>query len=192
MVLNSRLKWVGLVGLVLSAISLFIHFLLARFTDDGYIEYQSSIIVFSWRPIFGNSNFPRNVMCKYTYLPRSMLSFRLLYSIVLSLCFETRPQCSYFLNRVFSHFHCCSSCFFCCLVPEFLLLGCLWDYDFVLVLRNQDINVVLSSWVLSSWIFLSALCLLFSMDLFLSLFMEYNSYPSRFHPVLALEIDIVL
>jgi hypothetical protein len=91
MVLNSRLKWVGLVGLVLSAISLFIHFLLARFTDDGYIEYQSSIIVFSWRPIFGNSNFPRNVMCKYTYLPRSMLSFRLLYSIVLSLCFETRP-----------------------------------------------------------------------------------------------------
>lgn len=84
MVLNSRLKWVGLVGLVLSAISLFIHFLLARFTDDGYIEYQSSIIVFSWRPIFGNADFPRTVMCKYTYLPRSMLSS----FTPLSLCFE--------------------------------------------------------------------------------------------------------
>ncbi|KAF5480120.1 hypothetical protein F2P56_000887 [Juglans regia] len=59
MVLNSRLKWVGLVGLVLSAFSLFIHFLLARFTEDGVIEYQSSITVFSWRPIFESANFPR-------------------------------------------------------------------------------------------------------------------------------------
>ncbi|XP_041007607.1 O-fucosyltransferase 27-like isoform X1 [Juglans microcarpa x Juglans regia] len=59
MFLNSRLKWIGLFGLLLSAFSLFIHFLLARFTEGGIIEYQSSITVFSWRPIFESANFPR-------------------------------------------------------------------------------------------------------------------------------------
>ncbi|KAL5582069.1 hypothetical protein UlMin_014511 [Ulmus minor] len=49
MVFKSKMKWVGLVGLFLSAISLFVHFLLARFTDGGISEYQSSITIFSRR-----------------------------------------------------------------------------------------------------------------------------------------------
>ncbi|KAK7841581.1 o-fucosyltransferase 27 [Quercus suber] len=58
MVLNSRMKWVGLVGLVLSAFSLFIHFLLARFSAEAVVDYQSSITLFSWRPIFESPLFP--------------------------------------------------------------------------------------------------------------------------------------
>ncbi|XP_022771856.1 uncharacterized protein At1g04910-like isoform X1 [Durio zibethinus] len=56
---KSRMKWVGLVGLVLSAFSLFVHFLLARFTEYGFSEYQSSITIFSWRPIFETSHLQR-------------------------------------------------------------------------------------------------------------------------------------
>ncbi|XP_024969172.1 O-fucosyltransferase 27 [Cynara cardunculus var. scolymus] len=57
MVIKSKLKWVGLVGLVLSALSLFTHFLLARYsnTDEGVTEYQA-ITIFSWRPIFENAD----------------------------------------------------------------------------------------------------------------------------------------
>ncbi|KAL8211014.1 hypothetical protein R6Q57_005451 [Mikania cordata] len=57
MVIKSKLKWVGLVGLVLSALSLFTHFLLARYsyTDDALTEYQA-ITIFSWRPIFENAD----------------------------------------------------------------------------------------------------------------------------------------
>ena len=65
MVLNSRMKWVGLVGLVLSAFSLFIHFLLARFSAEAIVDYQSSITLFSWRPIFESPLFPITVMCQY-------------------------------------------------------------------------------------------------------------------------------
>ncbi|XVF71327.1 hypothetical protein PTKIN_Ptkin12aG0028200 [Pterospermum kingtungense] len=57
--LKSRMKWVGLVGLVLSAFSLFVHFLLARFTEYGFSEYQSSVTIFSWRPIFDTSDLSR-------------------------------------------------------------------------------------------------------------------------------------
>lgn len=49
MVFMSKMKWVGLVGLFLSAISLFVHFLLARFTFGGISEYQSTITIFSRR-----------------------------------------------------------------------------------------------------------------------------------------------
>ncbi|WCJ25497.1 O-fucosyltransferase family protein [Euphorbia peplus] len=59
-VMKSKIKWVGLVGLVLSAFSLFVHFFLARFTEDGIAEYQSSITIFSWRPIFENAEFTRS------------------------------------------------------------------------------------------------------------------------------------
>ncbi|XP_071706782.1 O-fucosyltransferase 27 [Rutidosis leptorrhynchoides] len=57
MVIKSKLKWVGLVGLVLSALSLFTHFLLARYssyTDEPLTEYQA-FTIFSWRPIFENA-----------------------------------------------------------------------------------------------------------------------------------------
>ncbi|CAK7335253.1 unnamed protein product [Dovyalis caffra] len=60
MVMKSKLKWVGLVGLVLSAFSLFVHFLLARFTEEGIAEYQSSVTIFSWRPVFENPDFAKN------------------------------------------------------------------------------------------------------------------------------------
>lgn len=57
MIIKSKLKWVGLVGLVLSALSLFTHFLLARYsyTNDSITEYQA-ITIFSWRPIFVNAD----------------------------------------------------------------------------------------------------------------------------------------
>lgn len=59
MVFKSKMKWVGLVGLVLSAFSIFIHLLLARYTEDGISDYQSSVTIFSWRPIFENADLPR-------------------------------------------------------------------------------------------------------------------------------------
>lgn len=56
-VFKSKLKWVGLVGLVLSTFSLFTHFLLARYTAGTALsEYQSSITIFSWRPIFDTAD----------------------------------------------------------------------------------------------------------------------------------------
>ncbi|PNT40722.3 hypothetical protein POPTR_004G113200v4 [Populus trichocarpa] len=60
MMIKSKMKWVGLVGLVLSAFSLFVHFLLARFTEEGITDYQSSVTIFSWRPVFENPDFAKN------------------------------------------------------------------------------------------------------------------------------------
>ncbi|KAL6526308.1 hypothetical protein OROMI_029948 [Orobanche minor] len=58
-VFKSKLKWAALFGLVLSAFSLFTHFLLARYSSDGVAvsEQRSSITIFSWRPIFDNVDF---------------------------------------------------------------------------------------------------------------------------------------
>ena len=75
MVFKSKMKWVGLVGLVLSAFSIFIHLLLARYTEDGISDYQSSVTIFSWRPIFENADLPRTVMCTHTPLKISPFSF---------------------------------------------------------------------------------------------------------------------
>lgn len=61
MVFKSRMKWVGLVGIVLSAFSLFTHFFLARFTQDSISEFQSSITIFSWRPVFEHADFSPTV-----------------------------------------------------------------------------------------------------------------------------------
>ncbi|KAL1538833.1 O-fucosyltransferase 27 [Salvia divinorum] len=56
---KSKLKWVGLFGLVLSAFSLFTHFLLARYSVGATVsEYKSSITIFSWRPVFEIANSP--------------------------------------------------------------------------------------------------------------------------------------
>ncbi|KAG5223080.1 O-fucosyltransferase [Salix suchowensis] len=60
MVIMSKMKWVGLIGLVLSAFSLVVHFLLARYTVGGISDYQSSVTIFSWRPIFENPEFAKN------------------------------------------------------------------------------------------------------------------------------------
>ena len=67
MMIKSKMKWVGLVGLVLSAFSLFVHFLLARFTQEGITDYQSSVTIFSWRPVFENPDFSKNVRTTTTY-----------------------------------------------------------------------------------------------------------------------------
>lgn len=63
MIIKSKMKWVGLFGLVLSAFSLFTHFLLAGYTteDADASHYQSSITIFSWRPVFDEADLPRNV-----------------------------------------------------------------------------------------------------------------------------------
>lgn len=58
--MKSKMKWVGLFGLVLSAFSIFIHFLLARFTQMGVSDYESSVTIFSWRPIFEKPILPTN------------------------------------------------------------------------------------------------------------------------------------
>ncbi|GMH20637.1 hypothetical protein Nepgr_022478 [Nepenthes gracilis] len=60
MVMTSRMKLFGLLGLFLSAFSLSIHFLLAKYTENGIFEKQSSVTVFSWRPIFENADLPRS------------------------------------------------------------------------------------------------------------------------------------
>lgn len=56
MVIKSKLKWVALFGLVLSAFSLFAHFLLARYTGESIPGYETSITIFSWRPRFDNGD----------------------------------------------------------------------------------------------------------------------------------------
>ena len=66
--MKSKIKWVGLVGIVLSAFSIFIHFLLARFTQLSVSDYQSSITIFSWRPIFDKPDFPTNVIKDLDFL----------------------------------------------------------------------------------------------------------------------------
>ncbi|AEE77631.1 O-fucosyltransferase family protein [Arabidopsis thaliana] len=58
--LKSRMKWIGLLGLVLSAFSLLVHFLLAGFTDDSISDYSIPVTIFSWRPIFDNPRFARH------------------------------------------------------------------------------------------------------------------------------------
>ncbi|XP_047313357.1 O-fucosyltransferase 27 [Impatiens glandulifera] len=61
MVFKSKLKWLGLLGLVLSAFSLFTHFLLAGYSEEGiYKYYQSSVTIFSWRPVFEDADLIRN------------------------------------------------------------------------------------------------------------------------------------
>lgn len=58
--LKSRMKWIGLLGLVLSAFSLLVHFLLAGFTDDSISDYSIPVTLFSWRPVFDNPRFNRH------------------------------------------------------------------------------------------------------------------------------------
>ncbi|KAG7559314.1 GDP-fucose protein O-fucosyltransferase [Arabidopsis thaliana x Arabidopsis arenosa] len=58
--LKSRMKWIGLLGLVLSAFSLLVHFLLAGFTDDSISDYSIPVTIFSWRPVFDNPRFARH------------------------------------------------------------------------------------------------------------------------------------
>eukprot|EP00268_Persea_americana_P007033 TRINITY_DN12586_c0_g1_i4.p2 TRINITY_DN12586_c0_g1~~TRINITY_DN12586_c0_g1_i4.p2 ORF type:complete len:104 (-),score=22.75 TRINITY_DN12586_c0_g1_i4:278-589(-) len=59
MVFKSKLRWVALVGLVLSSLSLFSHFLLAEYTGESIVGGQSLITIFSWRPRFENTEVPK-------------------------------------------------------------------------------------------------------------------------------------
>lgn len=73
-IIKSKLKIFALVGLILSAVSLFTHFLLARYTGESFDGYQTSITIFSWRPIFENIDLTRNVIPENKILsPRSHL-----------------------------------------------------------------------------------------------------------------------
>ncbi|XP_059284651.1 O-fucosyltransferase 27 [Lycium ferocissimum] len=61
MLFKSKLKLVALAGLVLSALSLFTHFLLAKHTYNGIIsEYHSSVTIISWMPKFKKSDLSTN------------------------------------------------------------------------------------------------------------------------------------
>ncbi|CAN4115534.1 unnamed protein product [Withania somnifera] len=55
MLFKSKLKLVALAGLVLSALSLFTHFLLAKHTYEMISEYHSSVTIISWMPKFKKS-----------------------------------------------------------------------------------------------------------------------------------------
>lgn len=67
--LKSRMKWIGLLGLVLSVFSLIVHFLLAGFTDDSISDYSIPITIFSWRPVFDNPRFARHVYISLSLFP---------------------------------------------------------------------------------------------------------------------------
>lgn len=60
MLFKSKLKLVALAGLVLSALSLFTHFLLAKHTYDIISEYHSSVTIISWMPKFKKSDLSIN------------------------------------------------------------------------------------------------------------------------------------
>lgn len=85
--MKSKIKWVGLVGIVLSAFSIFIHFLLARFTQLSVSDYQSSITIFSWRPIFDKPDFPTNVCKKILTFLFTFSTPHFLFLILLCLMF---------------------------------------------------------------------------------------------------------
>ncbi|KAK4759661.1 hypothetical protein SAY87_022792 [Trapa incisa] len=58
--MKSKLKWVGLTGLLLSSLSISVHFFLAMFTEHGISDYQTSVTFFSWLPIIESaSNIPK-------------------------------------------------------------------------------------------------------------------------------------
>ncbi|KAK4783426.1 hypothetical protein SAY86_007800 [Trapa natans] len=58
--MKSKLKWVGLTGLLLSSLSISVHFFLAMFTEHGVSDYQTSVTFFSWLPIIESaSNIPK-------------------------------------------------------------------------------------------------------------------------------------
>ncbi|KAI3962307.1 hypothetical protein MKW92_052630 [Papaver armeniacum] len=59
-IIKSKLKVFALIGLILSVISLFTHFLLARYTGQSFDGYQASLTIFSWRPIFQNLDLASN------------------------------------------------------------------------------------------------------------------------------------
>lgn len=116
MVLKSKMKWVGLVGLVLSAISLFVHFLLARFTEEGVSEFHSSITIFPRRAIGESLNFSKTVIALSPQ--RSHLSLFLCVSCLNSLIkilflsiFDLLivPKCFVFLGFRSSGFFECSN-----------------------------------------------------------------------------------
>ncbi|KAK4798833.1 hypothetical protein SAY86_031159 [Trapa natans] len=54
--MKSKLKWVALAGLLLSFLSISIHFFLAMFTDHGFSDYQASVTFFSWQPIIESAS----------------------------------------------------------------------------------------------------------------------------------------
>ncbi|KAF7129804.1 hypothetical protein RHSIM_Rhsim10G0059900 [Rhododendron simsii] len=73
---KSKMKWVGLLGIFLSVFSLFTHFLLARYTEGGVSQYQASITIFSWRPIFENSDLsPNSPLYRRLWGPVRQLQF---------------------------------------------------------------------------------------------------------------------
>ncbi|KAK4797899.1 hypothetical protein SAY86_030225 [Trapa natans] len=60
--MKSKLKWVELAGLLLSFLSISIHFFLAMFTDHGFSDHQASVTFFSWQPIIESaSSIPKTV-----------------------------------------------------------------------------------------------------------------------------------
>lgn len=87
---KSKMKWVGLLGIFLSVFSLFTHFLLARYTEGGVSQYQASITIFSWRPIFENSDLSPNVtLLKLISCTSCTFSFNcLIFTVLLSSTLE--------------------------------------------------------------------------------------------------------
>ncbi|KAM3306017.1 O-fucosyltransferase 27 isoform X1 [Capsicum chacoense] len=68
MLFKSKLKLVALAGLVLSVLSLFTHFLLAKHTHGIVYEYQSSVTIMSWMPKFKKSDLSINNQPSYRRL----------------------------------------------------------------------------------------------------------------------------
>lgn len=108
MVFKSKMKWVGLLGLVLSAISLFVHFLLARFTEGGVSEYHSSITIFPRRTIGESLNFSKTVIALSQLRSHFSLSFIFYFLFyICSVCSVLKCSLSISLSR--SHRDSCFS-----------------------------------------------------------------------------------
>ncbi|KAL4185678.1 hypothetical protein AMTRI_Chr10g231900 [Amborella trichopoda] len=64
---KSRIKWAGLVGLVLSVFSLLTHLILARYSGRYLVQNAAAITIFRWKPIFSNVDL-RPTSAKYARL----------------------------------------------------------------------------------------------------------------------------
>lgn len=92
MMFKSKMKWVGLVGLILSVFSLLVHILLARFTEEGVSEYQSSITIFSWRPVFENADFPKTVRNVNVFALPYVSVFHVVFNVQSLIFFRTSSE----------------------------------------------------------------------------------------------------
>lgn len=61
MVFKSKFRWIVLVGLVLSVLSLATHFILANYSSADLVQYTPILTIFNWRPVVESEEFHHRV-----------------------------------------------------------------------------------------------------------------------------------